>query len=160
VIDKIQAQLVLLTFYKDTNTNILPSEIVQLYWNRLSPFKYSEEGKRILLKKQSGRNAYTWCDAREVDTMDNSDLAFSNHRSYGLIKLEEFGFHEYCYVGFFKPDLYEVIHLLSGHISVKELEDIDRIYVTTQYDVDRYPNCLHNILDKHTGKSTFFILKK
>ena len=53
----------------------------------------------------------------------------------------------------------EIIHMLNTKISLNELNNIDKIYVTTEpHPLDKL--CYSNTLDKHRARTTYYVYKK
>ncbi|AYV78642.1 MAG: hypothetical protein Edafosvirus21_21 [Edafosvirus sp.] len=107
--------------------------------------------------------AYLW-ELKELQNKDEIDESFvqSGGTSVTFEKIELYGLHRYGgYRIFFRPDLNEVIHLMSSKISLNELDDIDRIYVTTKpFPSDNGNECYDNGFDKHKAITTCYLVRK
>lgn len=77
-------------------------------------------------------------------------------------KLELYGLHTYGgYYGFFRPDLTEVIGLLSEYITEDALDNIEKIYVTTEPSPsDNIAECFDYAADRHKGVTKAFVVMK
>jgi hypothetical protein len=120
---------------------------------------------KIMIGERKNLNlsdAYMWHFKKiEDDKLDEIDKKFIADQSSGE-KIELYGLHTYGgYWGFFRPDLTEVIHMLNTKISLDELNNIDRIYVSTiPYPSDNIYDCFDNKADKHRALTTCYIYKK
>lgn len=101
-------------------------------------------------------------EEKKEDDCDEVDKKFVDDKLNNIKKLVLYGLHTTGpYYGFFRPDLTEVIHMLSTELSVKDLDQIDRIYVTTEAHPDlKFSNCYDYKTNKHKGQTTFYILYK
>lgn len=97
-------------------------------------------------------------DEKELDKIDKQ---FKSLEGYGK-KLELYGFHTYGgYYGFFRPDFTEVIHLLNTVVSLRDLDNIDRIYVTTEpHPSGDVRECYDYKKDKHKACTTCYVYYK
>ena len=75
-------------------------------------------------------------------------------------KLEFYGLHTYGgYYGFFRPDLNEVMVLISPIITDERLKTIERVYVTTEpHPSDKGSDCYDSEHDRHKAKTTVYIV--
>jgi len=92
-------------------------------------------------------------DTKNLDSLDKEFIEKQEGR------MELYGLHTYGgYYGFFRPDFYETIHLLNTKISLDELKDIKRIYLTTSpHPNDNIGFCYDSKKDKHRAKTTCYI---
>jgi hypothetical protein len=100
-------------------------------------------------------------DFDEVDKgFINNDAQFN--AEYTTEKHEFYGLHTYGgFRGFFRPDLNEVINLISRTIEEGELDNIERIYVTTEpYPSNNINECFDSKADRHRAKTTIYVIKK
>jgi hypothetical protein len=132
--------------------------------NTLLP-KTSEETEArsqfVLIPKAQLSESYVW-KKTPITPVDEIDSQFIKEKGQSFEKLDLYGLHTYGgYHGFFRPDLKEVIHLLNEKISLTDLEDIDRIYVTTEpHPTDSIYDNLDREQDMHRAKTCAFIVRK
>jgi hypothetical protein len=125
---------------------------------------YQQETKNqnkpnIYIGKKTDINSYMY-DFETEENLDEQDKKFLVNKDLKPETL--FGLHNYGgYYGFFRPSLTEVIHMLNTKISVKDLEKIERIYVTTEaYPSDKIYECYDNVEDKHQAITSYFVVYK
>jgi hypothetical protein len=115
-------------------------------------------------------------DTKDVSHEKSKDKPMKNKRKSNVLDLTEnneslsdkfvkhefFGLHTYGgYYGFFRPDLSEVIHLINQVISVDDLDQIERMYVTTEpHPDDNARKCYDAKQDRHRAKTTCYVYKK
>lgn len=142
----------------------IPSSHLAKYFAKLIPFKIDSNKKRYLVPKSNLYNAYLWTD-KPISDDDLTDLDKKFIADPDSLpnseKLVIYGYHDHNgYHGFFKPDLNEVIHFLNTKIQVEDLDNIDKIYVTTDTHPTGHPFlCYNDKLDKHRGMTTFYICR-
>ena len=109
-------------------------------------------------------NAYLFdFQSKSEEDYDDIDREFLGEQdSYMFTEYEDYGLHTYGgYYGFFRPDLNEVINLISRQIKQEDLSDIIRIYVTTDaHPSDNIKDCYDSETDKHRAKTTYYVVKK
>lgn len=118
------------------------------------------------IKFESIDEAYMWHFTNEeemkLDEIDklllksntkDLDDSFERHELYGL--------HTYGgYYGFFRPDMNEVINLVSSIVPIECIDEIDRIYVTTEpHPNSNVHNCFDYKQDRHRAQTTCYIYK-
>jgi thiol-disulfide isomerase/thioredoxin len=93
--------------------------------------------------------------------LDSIDKKFIESR-VELKKLKLFGYHSYAgFWQFFCPDLKEVILLLKDAVSIKELNDIECIYVSTvSHPTNSVSACYDKEKDMHKGLSICYVVMK
>ncbi len=93
--------------------------------------------------------------------LDELDKKFVETQNADKI-IDLFGYHTYGdYYGFFRPDIVEVIHMLHCKIPPKDLDQIERIYVTTEpYPKSDFEKCFDAKKDMHRGKTSCYIYYK
>lgn len=115
-------------------------------------------------------NSYLWdFKNKSEEDFDEIDKEFlkseqnnDNDPKYVFTKHEFYGLHTYGgFHGFFRPDLNEVINLISNTVKEADLDEIERIYVTT----DMYPSaqvneCYDSKTDRHKAKTTVYVVKR
>lgn len=99
-------------------------------------------------------------DDSKLDELDR--LFVTGPKSHGFASFDILGLHTYGgYYGFFRPDLFEVIHLLHTKIKPAQLPKIRRLYVTTEpHPSDKGSECYDSGLDRHRAKTTCFVVWK
>jgi len=97
---------------------------------------------------------YDDIDKEFMNESDQNDHIFTEYMFYGL--------HTYGgYHGFFRPDLNEVINLISKVVKKGDLKDIIRIYITTEaHPSDNINDCYDREADKHKAKTTIYVVRK
>lgn len=97
---------------------------------------------------------------KKVENVDETDKEFIQTKGANLKKLEFYGLHSYGgYWGFFRPDLLEVLTLISE--SLPPLRCIEKIYVTTEaHPNDNVRECYDSKADRHRAKTTVYIVFK
>lgn len=121
-----------------------------------------KKNKIYIGKKGNLKDGYMYgFEEKDVNSLDEIDKKFLESQSE-FDKINLYGYHTYGgYYGFFRPDLTEVIHMLNTKISLTELNDIERIYVTTEaYPTYEINDCYDRVKDKHKGLTTYYIIKK
>lgn len=106
---------------------------------------------------RSGRGYLYGSDKKNV--LDEIDKAFVAE-TIPCEKLEFYGLHTYGgYHGFFRPDLDEVMTLISPIITDERLKTIERVYVTTEpHPSDEGSECYDLEHDRHKAKTTVYIV--
>jgi len=102
---------------------------------------------------------YMYNFEKEDETdLDEIDKRFVEHRTADK-KIELYGLHTYGgYRGFFCPDFYEVIGLLSEEITADDLNSVERLYVTTEpHPSDNIYECFDYKKDMHRGKTICYV---
>lgn len=96
----------------------------------------------------------------DLDELDKTFIKNPNEME-GCQKHELYGLHEYGgWNGFFRPDLFEVIHLIASVCPPDQLSQVKRIYVTTEaYPSDKFPDCFHGKMDMHKALTTCYIVR-
>lgn len=136
-----------------SQTYLLPPTLspksLQAYYDKVQPYK-----GQVLKAKPSlatlSNVGYLW-DSRAVGPLPDDFTELKKGEVYGL--------HTYGgYYGFFRPDLSEVIGLLSTVIPEHELANIEAIYVTTTM----HPNgdlgmCYDNVQDRHRAMTSYAV---
>jgi hypothetical protein len=97
-------------------------------------------------------------DDKKLDELDRVFVKGPQH--HGFDSLEFLGVHTGAYC-FFKPDLWEVIHLLHTKIKPDQLPNIQRLYVTTEpHPSEKGSECYDRGLDRHRAKTVCFVVWK
>ncbi len=113
-------------------------------------------GQKPMLTHTQGY-MYQW----KSKTTDELDLW--DHKILATIEPEQtlYGLHKCSNGLFFKPDIVEIIHLLHTQINLKDLDQIERVYVTTTpYPSNKTYECYDRVLDRHRAKTTYIVLYK
>ena len=147
-------------FRDPSNINLTEAQL-QAYYDKLGVFD-EEHGEAKLFKKPASLHVpYMWKRGEELPETSEHDEVFLAQRheleSHGL-----FGYHTYGgYWIFFRPDLNEVIRLISTIVPPEDLErTVTRVWVTTQpYPNDNVREVYDRARDKHRAKTTVVILR-
>jgi len=154
----------------------LSKEDLQKYYDKLRVYKTKQnnlENKKRKINNttvnlyekvafnQISTYAYLW-DQTPLKNLDQTDELFISSIDELLFEeIDLYGLHAYGgYRLFFRPDLNEVIHMINTKISLEDLNDIDRIYVTTKpYPSDDGNDCYDYTTDKHKAVTTCHIIR-
>ena len=142
--------------YKNMNKKEYEEYIKTEEYKLEKDFECYYVGKKGALSKDYG---YVYGFNKESDdNLDEIDKKFVETKTADK-KIELYGLHEYGgYYGFFRPDFYEAIGLLSDKLSIDELEEVDRMYITTEpHPSGDIGECFDSAKDKHRGKTTCYI---
>lgn len=134
-------------------------------YNQLVKTKPLKKSFRYLFEKASLHVAYLWeaeskrIPDSQLDDIDRSFIEKADEME-GCAKHELFGYHTYGgYYGFFRPDLYEVIHMVATIVPFQKLSSVKRIYVTTDmYPSDKIWDCYDSKKDMHKAKTTCYVV--
>lgn len=98
---------------------------------------------------------------QDSDKLDELDKKFIEEQDSDS-KLEFYGLHNHTgYHGFFRPDFFELIHMLNTKLPITELDSIKQIYITTEpYPNDNIHHCYDCAKDKHRARTTCYIFNK
>lgn len=128
----------------------LTAELQRLYYDKICPYKDGYLVERVPFHELSDVG-YLWNSKGSLGPGPVPD--FKDMRSGQLYGLHTYG----GYYGFFRPDLSEVIGLLSTIIPPDELVFIRKIYVTTEMPDGRVYDFN---TDRHRGVTTYHIDRK
>ena len=128
--------------------------------------KLSKSTVRMIVKINDFKQGYLYSAKDDTIKDEIDDNFINNYENYNKMnndskvkKMEFYGLHTYGgYRLFFRPDLNEVINLLSTKVSIKELNNVQRIYVTTEpHPSDNINDCYDSETDTHKAITTCFI---
>lgn len=125
---------------------------------RGKPVSYGDLGK-----------AYLWdVDAKDEAKLDQLDVQFlsgfteAETEGSPISRRVFYGLHSYGgYYGFFRPDLGEVIRLISKEYPVESLSKYAAMFVTTEmHPSDNIGECYDVRRDRHRAKTTVWAIRK
>ncbi len=148
--------------YRDSTINPKENWNPEPYISKFIPFKKDDNTINIVTKKFSKDEGYLYSSTSiPQNEYDEIDIDFKNTYKKKWIKKVIYGLHSYGgYWRFFRPDIYEVASLTYYKIPESDLENIDRIYITTKpisYNIDEVYD---RKKDKHRAKTIMYILYK
>jgi len=141
-------------------THFLSQEDLIKYHEKMIPYRINHNDTVSICPKTNNLNDGYLFNSGTDNEISESDKKFVNKENTDATKIVLFGYHTYGgYRGFFRPDFTEIIHMLNTEISLNELNNIDKIYVTTEpHPLDNL--CYSNTLDKHRARTTYYVYKK